>query len=151
MSFGKTNGSTARESGCCMCADVFPTATPKPRAEGSNPSAPATNLAPKIGSKPRFLGAFFVFLVGGARSGFPLLMLDFGLYFRIWRHPFLLFPSAISSKEHQKNWRIRPSFPWKNSPLGGGGAGNSRRVRLPLVLPLLAYIWDKRALNSGDI
>ena len=32
----------ARNFGCCMCANAFSTSTPKPRAEGSNPSAPAT-------------------------------------------------------------------------------------------------------------
>ncbi len=79
------------------------------------------------------------------------LLLQICSIFRFCFALLLTFPSGTSSKEHQKNWRIRPSFPWKNSPLGGGGAGNSRRVRLPLVFPLLAYIWDKRALNSGDI
>ncbi len=86
----------------------FSTSTPKPRAEGSSPSAPATETAPKIGFKPLFLGAFSVFLAGVTRSGFPLLMLNLGRYFRIWQHLFLLFPFGTSSKEHQ-------NFGWHSS------------------------------------
>jgi len=69
------NGLTPPKTPVVMRVASFSTSTPKPRAKGSSPSAPATKTAPKIGFKPPFLGAFSVFLVGGTRSEFPLLML----------------------------------------------------------------------------
>ena len=50
---GNTNGSTARKTDCCMFAHAFPTSTPKPRAEGSNPSAPAKDVASGKSDKAR--------------------------------------------------------------------------------------------------
>ncbi len=55
---------------------------------------------PRLALNRHSWGPFLCFWLVDA-VWFPLLMLNFGLYFRIWRHPFLLFPSATSSKEHQ--------------------------------------------------
>ena len=81
-----------------MSANAFSTSTPKPRAEGSNPSAPAKDLA----RNSLEFRAFLVFLGGGMRSTMPLSMACILRFFRIWSYPFLTFPSGTSSINHQK-------------------------------------------------
>ena len=78
--------------------------SPKPRAEGSSPSAPAKLKSPRNGLNKPFLGLFFMI--------FPLKNLTArGLKTRFWRskraanvHPAVTnppFPSGISSKYQQ--------------------------------------------------
>ena len=64
----ETCGPTVRKSGWYMSADVFSTSTPKPRAEGSSPSAPAKKARNHAGSG-LFLFAFYQ-LFGGFLSFF---------------------------------------------------------------------------------
>ena len=51
------------------------TATPKPRAEGSSPSAPAIRKTPENGLNKPFSGVLFLCFHDGARSENALLML----------------------------------------------------------------------------
>ena len=51
------------------------TATPKPRAEGSSPSAPAIRKTPENGLGKPFSGVFVFSFSHGARSENALLML----------------------------------------------------------------------------
>ena len=98
-SFENTNGETVRKTGWYMSADAFSTSTPKPRAEGSNPSAPATDLA----RNSLEFRAFLVFWGGGLRSTMPLSMACVLRFFRFCSYPFLAFPSGTSSINHQKS------------------------------------------------
>ena len=93
-----------RKTGRYISADVFPTSTPKPRAEGSSPSAPATDMA----RNSLEFRAFLVFWGGGMRSVEPLSMACILRFFRIWSHPFLTFPFGTASINHQKLGVVSP-------------------------------------------
>ena len=99
-----TLGSTAGKTGFYMSVHAFSTSTPKPRAEGSSPSAPATDKSRNSLESRDFL----VFGCGGIRSRKPVHFACFALHFRIRRHPFLTFPSGTSSINHQKSWGLSP-------------------------------------------
>ena len=80
--------------------------SPKPRAEGSNPSAPAKDVASGKSDKARNskeFRAFLVFWGGGLRSTMPLSMACVLRFFRFCSYPFLAFPSGTSSINHQKS------------------------------------------------
>ncbi len=112
---------TARNSLCNVCAMVFYIHSKTacrgalvPCGHRSAPTEPAGETSPSAPASEKWLETvvsshFPLPIFFSTRSGFPLLMLNFGLYFRIWRHPFLLFPSGTSSKEHQNSGVVFPS------------------------------------------
>ncbi len=103
---GNANGLMVGKTGCCTSANAFSTSTPKPRAEGSNPSAPATD---KSRNSLEFRD-FLVFLDGGMRSTMPLSMACILRFFRIWSYLFLTFPSCTASINHQKSGALSPEL-----------------------------------------
>ena len=98
---------------------AFPTSTPKPRAGGANPSAPAKDLSDgksHLARNPLEFRAFLVFWGGGVRSGVLLSFAYILLLFRIWSYPFLTLPSGTASINHQ-NFGVHPLFRWSLSKI----------------------------------
>ena len=107
----------------------FPTSTPKPRAEGSSPSAPANPLVPRL-CKNRMAWGFFVPMLPWTGSSFSLPM------------PYMSPSCVISSHRLSKiqHQNRTPSFRFLRVSTTCGPLALSHAVRLSKNFPFLCLL-----------